>query len=730
MRLTLAGVILVCLIIPVSAVSQCVAGFYNTQSGINCTACPANSDSLANSTSEQNCSCNAGYELDADANTRVCKPCDAGFYGAVDAFPGYYQPHPGHFFLGFHGVLNDNDFVSLHEADLVAECDARSDCYGWTGVLSWSQDALEPARKNENWLLLNTTKIYLEDPSYFNFEAGWHESHDFNGRFRTFAKCSTMQACEESPHGINCKVCPKNSRSSMMCERCPEHSSSPSGSAFFKNCTCNAGYEFGPQRTIASRNCEQCNSGYYKTDEGIHCLACPANSDSPRGSTSEQDCSCNAGYELNQDADTRVCKQCIAGTYKTQGEINCIACPANSHALAGSTSEQNCTCNANFVKDHQTTASVACVKCPAGKYAWPGSECRPEFDTCWRCDPNVCPVGTFLSANCSACMPCTRTQTSAHWKFVTVGEVNDSMSCDMACDDGFFADGNTCVPHSSLECLDSEFLLMGSSLFDAQCVQCRTCEGLNRTKPCSANANAVCEKCAHQPFAVFRHSNCTVECMQNYVWNVAVRACQLCVDFQCAPGTHTPTSRHNCTHCEPCGELAPNAVFVDACVWRCNAGFEWNSTDSKCQKMPDVHTPQTKTLYNISCGQSARLNAAYECEPCDVHTPNPAEEGRSWAWTPYGPPCRWECMVNFFVYTRESDVSVHAPRCLQWKEYQAAVQSSQVFDSILQNMQDETSLTSMKKAKKQDKLKLTWQNTVVMSLSVLLSILLFRIQPD
>ena len=120
-----------------------------------------------------------------------------------------------------------------------------------------------------------------------------------------------------------------------------------------------------------------CGEGTYSgdatgTDANGSCINCPSNSStSSAGSTSQNACTCSAGYY--GDATTGTCSACSAGKYKTasgNGAENsvCTACTANSStASTGSTAQSACTCSPGYYGNAHETSGT-CTACSAGKY--------------------------------------------------------------------------------------------------------------------------------------------------------------------------------------------------------------------------------------------------------------------------------------------------------------------------------------------------------------------------
>jgi hypothetical protein len=126
----------------------------------------------------------------------------------------------------------------------------------------------------------------------------------------------------------------KTTAGSMDCTSCPENSASPVGSKSATACVCNSGY-----LGVNGGPCTACEAGKYQNDqtcttcsEGKFCPTgsssaqnCPGGTSSAPGSTSQDDCICNAGYT---GSDGAACKACEEGKYKSaRGSSACRSCP-------------------------------------------------------------------------------------------------------------------------------------------------------------------------------------------------------------------------------------------------------------------------------------------------------------------------------------------------------------------------------------------------------------------
>eukprot|EP00961_Rhodomonas_salina_P148728 2002092-Rhodomonas_salina.2 len=131
-----------------------------------------------------------------------------------------------------------------------------------------------------------------------------------------------------------------------------------------------------------SAPCKECAAGLYSNVEAAvlpaRCRACPANSDSSRGSV-QAGCLCDLGFT---GSDGGPCAACAVGTYKeVNGSSACSACPAASSSPAASVVITDCICNPGFFgPDGQ-----ACRFCVPGQYKVPSpSRSRPCYVVNWH----------------------------------------------------------------------------------------------------------------------------------------------------------------------------------------------------------------------------------------------------------------------------------------------------------------------------------------------------------
>eukprot|EP01052_Picozoa_sp_SAG31_P029626 SAG31_NODE_2958_length_4852_cov_1.980644_7_plen_220_part_00 len=180
------------------------------------------------------------------------------------------------------------------------------------------------------------------------------------------------------------------------------------------SCDCDAGYT----GTIFHDDdvCEACSIGQYKDASGpAACTPCPTASTTDQvGSTSADQCNCEAGYVMGETG----CTACPVGSYAAYGDEECTPCTDGaSTAMVASTNVGNCTCNAGFATNVGIGAfnvsageqperidadSDICTMCPAGTYLAPsGCTSCPEFSTSPAASADVstctCQIG-YLSS--------------------------------------------------------------------------------------------------------------------------------------------------------------------------------------------------------------------------------------------------------------------------------------------------------------------------------------------
>jgi len=272
-----------------------------------------------------------------------------------------------------------------------------------------------------------------------------------------------MPDCEECAPGTF-----KPEGGNVPCALCGAGMTSPAGSKDETECECKPGYR--PKGSGAM--CVTCEAGTYKelAGEGA-CLPCGENSASPAGSTSPDECECNAGY--SPDAEEGFCAACLPGTYKDAlGPEACSACPAHSASVEpASTFQTDCLCAPGY---HGASGKLPYVASPDGSVQRLPSPDPEDFPTYGDSDGPLClpcPAGTYKEEaggySESACVVCPEGSTSA--------EASASASACVPCDGPCPAPSSAPDAAGSTapdECPVGSAILLGSTYTSASDCKC------------------------------------------------------------------------------------------------------------------------------------------------------------------------------------------------------------------------------------------------------------------
>ena len=139
-----------------------------------------------------------------------------------------------------------------------------------------------------------------------------------------------------------------------------------------------------------------CTEGKYRSSTKESCEQCPEGSGTDRDGMDM--CICSAGMFWREE----LCYTCPINSFSDQGATECIPCPENSTAQAGSS---QCKCQAGRYFQEGT-----CLLCPDKRYSnsqtnqcklCPGGlESVPERTFC------SCPAGQYWNFSQSDCLPC------------------------------------------------------------------------------------------------------------------------------------------------------------------------------------------------------------------------------------------------------------------------------------------------------------------------------------
>ena len=396
------------------------------------------------------------------------------------------------------------------------------------------------------------------------------------------------------------------------------------------DCVCKAG--FGLKNAV----CQQCVPGQFKASPGNEtcspcpagefsnvtaataCLTCPANtfslqgeaecsacrdfSQSPPGTTSGADCSCNAGFELGLG-----CEACSAGKYKptVSSEDACTACADNKISPVASISVDACVCNAGFTGPD---GAAACTACDAGTYkAAIGSaecvDCGPDTysDTLASTECTVCIANSSAAAGSDSVADC-----ACDISFVRQ-ELDGEPVC-VACDAGKYASANECV-----DCAPGSVSAAGA----IECVSCGSGE----------TSIAPFVECVCAEGFTGTPSSCAACEVAEYKDTVGTAACTACPNFAQFTQAIASTSVTDCL-CEP-GYFAPDASLLYSCEACAGGTYSISNGATKClhclatvdySYTDPADAPWTDPSECTAC--SLCLQDEYDARPCSGSSPS------------------------------------------------------------------------------------------------------------
>ena len=176
--------------------------------------------------------------------------------------------------------------------------------------------------------------------------------------------------------GSSCESCPsgyyKSASGNGVCSPCGTGATvkSAAGASYAAACDCLAGY----QLSANASSCATCPAGSYKGSVGnTACVSCGAGAArvSATGTNFSTSCQCSAGFQPDVIAAPSQCVACPVQTFKdVQSNAPCTACPPNSVSAAGQTSQSACTCSAGYEGDATVSSAQtdSCRSCPYGYY--------------------------------------------------------------------------------------------------------------------------------------------------------------------------------------------------------------------------------------------------------------------------------------------------------------------------------------------------------------------------
>lgn len=197
------------------------------------------------------------------------------------------------------------------------------------------------------------------------------------GTFRADHSILTCSSCELNTY--------QNQAAQTGCLACPPNSyTNITGASSISQCYCDAGFQMNTDTYICEQcdagkfkgpgpqSCSTCPAGTYSLQGAAECTPCAATETSAAGSPAESHCVCLPGFG------GAGCEPCQPGFYAAQGtleepDLECQACPANKTSPVQATSQAQCVCEAGHEVDPSAPSTEACQPCPDGQYAVGGT---------------------------------------------------------------------------------------------------------------------------------------------------------------------------------------------------------------------------------------------------------------------------------------------------------------------------------------------------------------------
>ena len=390
---------------------RCQIGTYADVAGRTaCVLCGANKTTdVLGADDEAYCHCDSGfYHNDTNAtDNHQCFRCEPGFYSDATnqrvcsvCEAGTHNNHSAHFGdSSYCEQCPDNTFAPKGSADCIACVHAKSkagstnvsDCFCNAGYYKMADSETCTA------CAAGTYKSAVGDFACTSCDAG------------TFAAGAAATACT---------TCLENTYAAVGATSCTPcaNAKAPPGSTNQTDCVCTPGYRTEGLNTgvcvacapgsyahllnmsaclacvpgtfaagAAATACTTCLENTYAAANAAACTACP-NSTAPSGSTSRDNCTCNAGYIANTSSASEAdyCQACPAGTFHAAAD--CTACPSGKFSTAvAATSVGQCTDCATG--KFSLAGSAVCFECPDGMTALNATHCRGIQ---WRISSGTC----------------------------------------------------------------------------------------------------------------------------------------------------------------------------------------------------------------------------------------------------------------------------------------------------------------------------------------------------
>lgn len=638
--------------------SNCPLSTYSDSTGATiCSNCPANSYASNGSLSINNCKCQPGYAavFEPDGTTlHSCAACNAGFFKATTQNSACTACPKG----------------TSQSSGGQAACDAceenlYQDSTGQTICLSCPTHSLSDSGSDSIADCKCQVGFYYDANKCHECANGFYKdtvSNDecvacVSGFFTTSTASTTPEDCLE---------CAENRYISAeaVCEACPANSESPAASDNVNDCKCVPGFTgYGRigctacqpgkfKATVGSASCTECGDGsvFNSSHTGLlaseskacmecapntykqtltYCENCPANSQSPSGSTAINDCLCNAGY-TGTISTVDSCLACDVGTYKSSvGSSACTQCPAGKFgSLPAQLFESSCTaCPANTTQDTSVDAELSSCICKQGYTG-------PDGGPCVLCEPGsfkdaygsaacaVCPENTFYPSKYNApfvqnlCLTCNENMQSVAGSFGNdkclcgPGHYRTGMTCQLC------AAGSYCPTSDAIfTCPAHMNSAVGSiSVQNCSCVAgyFQTIQGVTPCIPCPVDSfctspveNQACPPDSSTQGKTMQQSISGCKCNAGFYRTVD----DTCV--QCPPGSfcHGLTQKN----CPPNSHSAAASTSLDEC--HCDEGYAKVDTafNFSCTKCSHDYVCYGGEASVLACATNALTTDNSEC---------------------------------------------------------------------------------------------------------------------
>jgi len=329
-----------------------------------CLNCPIRSSNfvsggLNRSEDRTDCKCFPGYSSNGHTSFD-CTPCAAGTWKSATGLQLCPQCQAGKYSTEIAAVSEATCTMCPRDSNSLAGADAITGCTcnmgfskpSGTDCSKCSAGKYKPDQGDQNCTLCGQGKYSQSVGQIYETTC-------------VLCPLGTLSIAFGAVDNSTCQPCPGGrfmpGMGATACLQCPDKSSSDPGSYSVLMCRCVPGY-----MGVNGIACNPCPAGTYKQEYGIGpCLDCPTNADSPPGTRDARICGCAPGFTGLNEANGFACVRCAQNTYKnSSGTETCITCPANTVALVGSSSVDDCFCDSGYFGQD----ARGCVKCTAGKF--------------------------------------------------------------------------------------------------------------------------------------------------------------------------------------------------------------------------------------------------------------------------------------------------------------------------------------------------------------------------